>query len=40
MLSSSQVQHKPRILKSLTGLTPTEFEALLPSVEQTWQDYI
>lgn len=40
MLSYSQVQSKPRILKTLTGLTPEEFEALLPSFERAWQDYI
>ena len=40
MLSYSQVQSKPRILKTLTGLTAEEFEALLPSFERAWQDYI
>jgi DDE superfamily endonuclease/Helix-turn-helix of DDE superfamily endonuclease len=40
MLSYRQIQPKPRILKSLTGLSVEEFEALLPSFEQAWQDYI
>jgi DDE superfamily endonuclease/Helix-turn-helix of DDE superfamily endonuclease len=40
MLSYHQIQSKPRILKSLTGLSVEEFEALLPSFERAWQDYI
>ena len=40
MLSYSQIQPKPRILKSLTGLSVEEFEALLPSFERAWQAYI
>lgn len=40
MLTYAQVQGKPHILKSLTGLSKTEFEALLPSFENAWQDYV
>lgn len=40
MLSYTQVREKPRILQSLTGLSSKEFEALLPSFEQAWQEYI
>lgn len=40
MLSYRQIQPKPRILKSLTGLSVEEFEALLPSFERAWQAYI
>jgi DDE superfamily endonuclease/Helix-turn-helix of DDE superfamily endonuclease len=40
MLSYVQVQQKPRILNSLIGLNPDEFEALLPSFESAWQDYL
>ena len=40
MLSYRQIQPKPRILKSLTGLSVEEFEALLPSFKRAWQDYI
>ena len=40
MLSYAQVQHKPRIHNSLTGLSPAEFAALLPSFEAAWQAYL
>jgi hypothetical protein len=40
MLSYKELQTKPRILKSLTGLSISEFEQLLVSFEQAWQDYI
>ncbi|MBW4465193.1 MAG: transposase, partial [Pegethrix bostrychoides GSE-TBD4-15B] len=40
MLSYALVQHKPRILNSLTGLRPDEFAALLPSFEAAWQAYL
>jgi hypothetical protein len=40
MLSYCQIQSKPRILKSLTGLSVEEFETLLPSFERAWQAYI
>lgn len=34
MLSYKQVQNKPRVLQSLTGLNVSEFEQLLVSFEQ------
>jgi hypothetical protein len=40
MLSYEQVQNKPRALQSLSGLNVNEFEQLLVSFEQAWQDYI
>lgn len=40
MLSYALVQHKPRILNSLTGLSKSEFDALLPSFQAAWDDYI
>jgi DDE superfamily endonuclease/Helix-turn-helix of DDE superfamily endonuclease len=40
MLTYAQVQNKPHILKSLTGLSKSEFEALLPSFQTAWDDYI
>ena len=40
MLSYNQVQKKPRVLQSLTGLNVSEYEQLLVSVEQAWQDYL
>ena len=33
-------ESKPRILQSLTGMSLAEFEALVPSFEKAWQDYI
>ena len=40
MLSYSQVQRKPRVLQSLTGLNVGEFEKLLVRFEPAWQDYL
>ncbi len=40
MLSYKELQNKPRILQSLTGLSLPEFEQLLGSFEQAWQDYL
>jgi hypothetical protein len=34
------LKNKPRTLLCLTGLTVTEFEALLPSFDTPWQDYL
>jgi hypothetical protein len=40
MLSHAKLQNKPRIFRSLMGLSLSEFEQLLPSFEQAWQDYL
>lgn len=40
MLSYAQVENKPRVLQSLSGLTVAEFEDLLVSFEQAWQVYM
>lgn len=40
MRSYAKVQNKPHVLQSLTGLTVTEFEQLLVSFEQAWQEYV
>jgi hypothetical protein len=40
MLSYEKLKNKPRIFRSLTGLSLSEFEKLLPSFEQAWQEYI
>ncbi len=40
MLSYAKLQNKPRVFRSLTGIRLSEFEKLLPSFEQAWQDYI
>ena len=40
MLSYAKLQNKPRIFRSLSGLSLSEFEQLLPSFEQAWQDYV
>ena len=40
MLSHAKLQNKPRIFRSLSGLSLSEFEQLLPSFEQAWQDYV
>jgi len=40
MLSYAKLKSKPRVFRSLTGITLSEFETLLPSFEQAWQDYI
>ncbi len=39
MLSYQQVQDKPQVLRSLTGLQASEFATLLVSFEQAWMDY-
>ncbi len=39
-LSYAELQTKPRVLCSLTGLTLTEFEALLPSFTAAWESFI
>jgi hypothetical protein len=36
----TDLSKKPRILQSLTGLTVTEFEALLPSFGSAWERFI
>lgn len=40
MLSYEKLKTKARIFRSLTGLSLSEFEKLLPSFEQAWQDYL
>ncbi|MBD1848073.1 hypothetical protein H6F89_32870 [Cyanobacteria bacterium FACHB-63] len=40
MLSYQSLRNKPRIFQSLTGMSPSEFEKLLPSFEQAWQAYV
>ena len=40
MRSYKQVQNKPRVLQSLTGLNVNEFGQLLVSFERAWQDYV
>lgn len=40
MLCYQKLKHKPRILKSLTGLSVKEFETLLSSFEIAWQRYV
>ena len=40
MLSYAKLQSQPRVFRSLSGITLSEFETLLPSFEQAWQDYI
>jgi hypothetical protein len=40
MLFYAELQTKPRIFRSLTGLTVSEFEKLLPSFEQAWREYL
>jgi DDE superfamily endonuclease/Helix-turn-helix of DDE superfamily endonuclease len=39
-LSYGELQSKPRILQSLTGLKPKEFEMLLESFAQAWEDFV
>ena len=34
------LKNKPRTLRSLTGLNPSEFEALLPSFEAAWERFV
>ncbi|MEB3336498.1 MAG: transposase family protein [Leptolyngbyaceae bacterium] len=40
MLSYAQLANKPRIFRSLTGLSLSEFEKLFRSFEPAWQDYL
>ncbi len=40
MLSYAKLQSKPRVFRSLTGITLSEFEELLLSFEKAWQDYL
>ncbi|WP_225938307.1 helix-turn-helix domain-containing protein [Leptothermofonsia sichuanensis] len=40
MLSYAKIQGKPPVLRSLTGLSQSEFESLLKSFEQAWESYI
>lgn len=39
-LSYEELQTRPRILQSLTGLSLKEFEALLPSFERSWNSLV
>jgi hypothetical protein len=39
-LSYGELQGKPRILQSLSGLKPDEFEILLESFGQAWEDFV
>jgi DDE superfamily endonuclease/Helix-turn-helix of DDE superfamily endonuclease len=39
-MTYAELSGKPRILQSLTGLTVTEFEALLPSFGCAWEKFI
>ncbi|MCX5935940.1 MAG: hypothetical protein NTU99_14400, partial [Pseudanabaena sp. LacPavin_0818_WC45_MAG_42_6] len=40
MLSYTKLKSKSRILQSLTGMGVAEFEAIVPSFETAWQDYV
>ena len=40
MLSYAKLKSKPRVFRSLTGITLSEFEELLLSFEKVWQDYL
>lgn len=40
MLNYQSLRNKPRIFQSLTGISLSEFEDLLPSFEQAWQAYV
>ena len=40
MLTYAKLKNKPRVFKSLIGISLSEFEELLPSFEQAWQDEI
>ena len=35
-----QLKNKPRLLRTLTGFNPTEFEALLPSFSAAWDSFV
>lgn len=39
-MSYAELRCKPRTLRSLTGLNQEEFEALLVSFEQAWEDFV
>jgi len=34
------LKNKPRTLRSLTGFTPSEFEALLPGFGMAWERFV
>jgi hypothetical protein len=40
MLSYESLHDKPRIFQSLTGMTLSEFEQLLPAFSKAWQAYV
>ena len=40
MLTYAKLKNKPRVFKSLIGISLSEFEELLPSFEKAWQDEI
>lgn len=40
MLSYTNLQTKPRIFRSLSGLSLKEFDSLLAKFEQAWQEYL
>lgn len=40
MISYTKLKTKPRVFRTLTGLSLREFEKLLPDFEQSWTDYI
>ncbi len=39
MLSYTELKESPKVLLAFTGLTQTEFEALLPSFANVWRQY-
>jgi hypothetical protein len=39
-MNYAELASKPRLLKSLTGLTVSEFEALLPSFGRAWETFV
>lgn len=39
-IAYAELKGKPRILKSLTGLTVSEFEALLPNFGRAWTQFV
>ena len=39
-MSYQELRNKPKTLQSLTGLNPKEFETLLESFGQAWDDYV
>ena len=40
MLSYTHLQTKPRIFRSLSGLSLKEFDHLLPTFDQAWQAHV